>query len=126
MASTKVYTPEQIIQFSKAINEDAVAYEWLKMNKCPELAAACCFILHDSQKALDWLKRFDFRILWSFSTALDEEEASFQYLMQNRGLEWAATVCVSHGNTDALNWLLKNRLNHFAILAKALYQIFES
>lgn len=120
----KKYTPEQIVMFARAIDENVISYEWLKANKCPELAAICCYILHDSTKALDWLIRYDFRVLWAFSTALDDEESSFQYLMKNRGVEWAAVISAANGNADALKWLLRFNLNHFGILAKSLNNFF--
>ena len=74
---SKKYSPEQIINLAKAIDGNSFSYNWLKNNQSLELAAICCgFLNRDSSKSLEWLHKYNFRVLWSFIDSFDGNNVS--------------------------------------------------
>ncbi len=122
--ATRKYLPEEILTLAKAIDGHKDSYDWLKKNNCLELAAVCCGVVnYDSSKTLDWLEKYDFRILWYFINAFDSTvETSFQYLMSCNRKEWGATYCASYGDNNAIKWLAQFGFRHYVMLSKAIYE----
>ena len=85
---SKKYSPEQIINLAKAIDGNSFSYNWLKNNQSLELAAICCgFLNRDSSKSLEWLHKYNFRVLWSFIDSFDGNKNSFEYLKHCDGIK---------------------------------------
>ena len=122
----KKYTAEEIIMLSKALYKKEEAYEWLKENDCKELAALTDVLLHDNKSALTFLRQFNFEIITEFLGALDDHPSSYKYLMESDSKEWAAVISMLNNSSDALAWLTKNELNHFAIFSKTLSDVIIS
>lgn len=125
--ATRKYSPEQILTLAKAIDGHTASYEWLKKNNCLELAAVCCGVKnYDSSKTLDWLEKYNFRVLWYFVDAFDATvDTSFQYLMSCSRKEWGATFCASYGDNNAIKWLVQFGFKHHVMLSKAIYESLE-
>lgn len=122
----KTYTPEEIYTLAKAVDGHTNSYDWLKNNNCLELAAVCCGLVnYDSSKSLDWLHKYNFRVLWSFIDSFDDNNNAFEYLLHCSGKEWGATVCASYGDEKAIKWLVQFGYKHYVLLAKAIYELIE-
>ena len=116
---SKKYSPEQIINLAKAIDGNSFSYNWLKNNQSLELAAICCgFLNRDSSKSLEWLHKYNFRVLWSFIDSFDGNKNSFEYLKHCDGKEWGATFCASYGDNNAIKWLVKSGFKQYVFLSK--------
>ena len=126
MPSSKKYSAEQILHLAKAIDGNTDSYEWLKKNNVLELAAVCCgFLNYDTSKSLDWLHKYNFRVLWSFIDSFDDNETAFEYLKCCNQKEWGATFCAAYGDNDAIKWLVKFGFNHYVFLSKAIYEFMQ-
>lgn len=119
-SKTKRYTSEEITMLSKALHPNKDAYEWLKNNSCKELAALSDVLLHNNKSALTWLHQYKYNTLTDFLGALNDRQSSFDSLMENDSREWAAVISVLDDHSAAIDWLTKNKLDHFLMFAKAL------
>ena len=123
---SKKYSPEQIINLAKAIDGNSFSYNWLKNNQSLELVAICCgFLNRDSSKSLEWLHKYNFRVLWSFIDSFDGNKNSFEYLKHCDGKEWGATFCASYGDNNAIKWLVKSGFKQYVFLSKAIYEYLQ-
>lgn len=101
----KKYSPQAILALAAAVEKNEEAFTWLMENENKELAALADVLVYGKQSALDWLKNNHFNLITSFVGALEEDEDSINYLMNNHGKQWAATADLVNGNDGAEDWL---------------------
>jgi uncharacterized membrane protein YgcG len=117
----RIYTSKEILALSSAIEKDENSFKWLMGNNCIELAALCDVLVYGKDSAKEWLTRNGFVTLIQFIDALGEDDESLTSLAKSPHKEWAAVVSfVNDGDDNAMVWLLKSRLKHFAALATTL------
>jgi hypothetical protein len=117
---SRKHTETEITQLTKALNQDKNAYNWLKTNRCIELAALSDVLTYNSTSALNWLRHYQFNTLLLFIDAIENDRRAFQALMDNYAREWAATISVINDSIQAEKWLIQYQLKHYVLLAKAI------
>jgi hypothetical protein len=101
----KIYSTKAILALAAAINRNEEAFQWLLENDEKELAAFADVWVYWQADAMDWLKQNGFNNLVAFIGALDEDDDSINYLMNNEGKNWAATAEMVNGSDTAPDWL---------------------
>jgi uncharacterized membrane protein YgcG len=123
---SRKHTSTEINQLTKAVNQDKNAYNWLKNNRCSELAALSDVLVHNSLSALNWLRHYKYNTILLFIDALENDQSAFKSLMDNYAREWAATISVVNDSVKAQKWLLQYQMKHYVHLAMAIKELIDT
>jgi hypothetical protein len=119
------YPKEAIEKLAQLVDRSTSAYNWLVENNYRELTVLAEG-LGGREGALQWLLDHKHGMLAAFFAAMyDDNGEAFQYLLKNKGTIWAATVNAQRGDKGAKAWLMKNNLQHYAILAEKIAEKFK-
>ncbi len=115
----KHYSAFAIEQFTKYINNETEAFNWLVENNYRELIATLDAI-RDDKNAFKFLIESKYFILAAFSNAIWDDEKAFKFLIDQKAFDWAAAANMINGDEKAEMALNTHGKKHYAAMAHAI------
>lgn len=115
----KHYSTFAIEQFTKYVQNDTAAFNWLINNNYRELLAVLDAV-RDDKKAFKYLLDGKYYILAAFVNTIWDDPKAFKFLIDHKAFEWAACANVINGDEKAEQALKATGKIHFLYLAKAI------
>lgn len=113
------YSTYAIEQFTKHVQHDTAAFNWLINNNYPELVAVLDAI-RDDKKAFKFLIDGKHFVLAAFVNTIWDDEKAFKFLIENKMFDWAACANIVNGDDKAEAALTHAGKLHFVYLARAI------
>ncbi len=115
----KYYSTFAIEQFTKYVQNDTAAFNWLVANHYRELIAVLDAI-RDDKKAFEYLINGKYFELAAFVNTIWDDEKAFKFLIEHKAFDWAACANIVNGDDKAEEALRKAGKVHFVYLAEAI------
>lgn len=115
----KHYSTYVIEQFTRYVQNDVAAFNWLVANNYRELIAVLDAI-RDDKKAFQYLTESKYYELAAFVNTIWDDEKAFKFLIERKAFDWAACANIINGDDKAEEALMKAGRAHFVYLAKAI------
>jgi len=115
----KHYSTFAIEQFTKYINNDVEAFNWLIENNYRELIATLDAI-RDDKNAFRFLIESKYFELAAFVNAIWDDENAFKFLIDRKAFDWAAAANMINGDDKAEYALVSHGKKHYAAMAYAI------